>query len=714
MDDAPLPEPGSLINRERSWLDFACRVVTLAEDPDLPLMERVKFAGIMGMIYDEFAMKRIGGLRQRLARGDAGLSPDGLTAEAQLTACRDELARHEARLGRLVVEILLPELATTGTPLLTFEELEAGQRDALRRRFRDTIEPTLTPLAVDISHPFPFISNLGLNLALEVTDRGQRQRFVRLKVPIKGQRWIPLPEADGCVALEDVILNCLDLMFPAAVSIEGYPFRVIRGAKDSPWDQGDPGPDASPGQLLAMVAWELEARRFAGVVRLQVGSSMPERMRTWLAAHLEVDMLDVGTIEGPLAVGDLTSFPGPQDAIHHDVPYTPALHPRFRDLSAKQPERVFAEIRRGDILVHHPYQSFDRSVLLFLDAASRDPTVLAIKLTIYRISARAPVIEKLLEAVRAGKQVAVLVEITARFDEEPNMRWAHLLEREGVHVIYGMEQLKTHAKLAMVVRHENSGIRRYCHLGTGNYHDGTARLYEDLGLFTANSELGEDVAALFNELTGATPYDRYRHLLVAPRYLRPRFTELIRREAEHARAGRPSGIRAKMNQLQDPALIGELYAASQAGVPIELNVRGLNCLRAGVPGLSDTIRVLSVVGRFLEHSRVYRFENGGQPEHFLGSADWMKRNLDRRVEQIVPVLDHGVAREIDAILASYGEDNASAWDMQSDGSYVRRRPAPGEPSRRVQEMLMERAAAGSPSTVPTAVRGVQSPTTVAS
>lgn len=691
MDDAPHPEPGTLINRELSWLAFACRVVALAEEPTLPLMERVKFAGIMGMIYDEFVMKRIGGLRQRIARGDPGLSPDGLTATAQLEACREELARHEARLSELLVATLLPALAGAGTPLRAFASLDAAQRDVLRARFSDTIQPTLTPLAVDVSHPFPFISNLGLNLALEVTDRGQRKRFVRLKVPIQGERWLTLPDGPGCVAVEDVILNSLDLMFPAALAIEGYPFRVIRGAKDSPWDQGDPGVDASPGQLLAMVAWELEARRFAGVVRLQVGSAMPARLRAWLAAQLEIESSDVGIIDAPLAQGDLAAFPGPREAIHHDAPHVPAELARFRGLSAKQPERLFAEIRRGDVLVHHPYQTFDRSVLMFLDAASRDPEVVAIKLTIYRISARAPVIEKLLEAVRAGKQVAVLVEITARFDEAPNMRWAHLLEREGVHVVYGMAQLKTHAKLAMVVRRENDGIRRYCHLGTGNYHDGTARLYEDLGLFTANPELGDDVAALFNELTGATPYDRYRHLLVAPRYLRGRFTELIRREAEHAHAGRPCGIRAKMNQLQDPALIGELYAASQAGVPIELNVRGLCCLRAGVPGLSETIQVFSVVGRFLEHSRVYRFENGGAPEHFIGSADWMKRNLDRRVEQIVPILDRGIAREIDAILDSYRDDNASAWDMQPDGSYRQRQPADDEPCQVVQETLIKRA-----------------------
>jgi polyphosphate kinase len=443
-----------------------------------------------------------------------------------------------------------------------------------------------------------------------------------------------------------------------------------------------------------MVAQELEARRFAGVVRLQVDASMPTGLRDWLAAQLEIDPRDVGVVDGLLAPGDLATYPGPQAAGFHDPPHVPALHPRFRELSSRQPERLFHEIRRGDILVHHPYDAFDRSVLLFLEAAARDPQVVAIKLTVYRISARAPAIQALLEAVRNGKQVAVLVEITARFDEEPNMRWAHLLEREGVHVVYGMEQLKTHAKLAMVVRRENGAIRRYCHLGTGNYHDGTARLYEDLGLFTADPALGADVAALFNELTGAAPYDRYRHLMVAPRYLRERFTALIRREAEHARAGRPCGIRAKMNQLQDPGLIGELYAASQAGVPIELNVRGLCCLRAGVPGLSETIRVFSVLGRFLEHSRVYRFENGGAPEHFIGSADWMKRNLDRRVEQITPVLDRGCARELDALLDVYVADNASAWDMQPDGSYRQRHPEPGAELRVAQEQFIQAANEG--------------------
>ncbi len=691
MDDAPHPNPGTLINRELSWLAFACRVVALVEDPERPLMERVKFAGISGMIADEFVMKRIGGLRQRIARNPGMQGPDGLTAEAQLDACRAELARQETHLAELVSTRLLPELAAVGTPLLNYSALDEVQRNALRGIFRDTIEPTLTPLAVDVSHPFPFISNLGLNLGLQITDPGQRQRFIRVKVPVQGRRWVAVPGSGGCVPVEAIILENLDLLFPAAVSIRGFPFRVIRGAKDSPWDQGDPWPEASPGQLLAMVADELGARRFAGVVRLQVDATMPDTLRAWLCSHLEVDARDLGICPGPLALGDLASFPGPQGTEHYDPPHIPALHPRFRAHSSKQPGRIFTELRRGDVLVHHPYQSFDRSVLLFLEAAARDPQVLAIKLTIYRISARAPVIEVLLEAARSGKQVAVLVEITARFDEEPNMRWAHLLEHEGVHVVYGMEQLKTHAKLAMVVRREGETLRRYCHLGTGNYHDGTARLYEDFGLFTAEPSITGDVAALFNELTSATPYDRYQQLLVAPRYLRGRFTELIRRETEHARAGRPSGIRAKMNQLQDPALIGELYAASQAGVPISLNVRGLCCLRAGVPGLSESIRVFSVVGRFLEHSRIYRFENGGEPEHFIGSADWMKRNLDRRVEQIVPILDRGIASELDAVLDAYEEDNASAWDMQPDGSYRQRQPADDEPCQVVQETLIKRA-----------------------
>ncbi|HEY5720203.1 MAG TPA: polyphosphate kinase 1, partial [Gammaproteobacteria bacterium] len=693
MDEPTLPSAETLINRELSWLDFARRVVALAADPGQPLMERVKFAGIMGSIYDEFVMKRIGGLRQKLAREAGNPSPDGLTPQQQLEACRSDLAQQESRLAELVLDELLPALAAAGTPLREYADLDPDAREALRAHFKAEIEPSLTPLAVDVSHPFPFISNLGLNLALQVTDPDHRVRFVRLKVPTHGQRWVPVPGGSGCVALEAVILHNLDQLFPAALALAGYPFRVIRGAKDSPYDQGDPGPDASPGELLAMVTRELEARRYAGVVRLQVATAMPAALRGWLAARLELtDPADVVALPGPLALGELMGFPGPSAPALHDPPHTPALHPRCAALSSREPQQLFAELRRGDLLVHHPYQSFDRSVLLVLEAAARDPQVVAIKLTIYRISARAPVVEKLLEAVRSGKQVAVLVEITARFDEAPNMRWARLLEREGVHVVYGMEQLKTHAKLSLVVRREGANMRYYCHLGTGNYHDGTARLYEDFGLLTADPALCGDVANLFNELTGATPYDRYQRLLVAPRYLRERFTALIRREAEHARAGRPSGIRAKMNQLQDPVLIGELYAASQAGVPVELNVRGLCCLRAGVPGLSDNIRVFSVVGRFLEHSRVYRFENGGQPEFYLGSADWMTRNLDRRVEQIFPVLDQGVAGELDAILALYAEDNASAWDMQPDGSYRKREPAPGEPPRVVQELLIERAA----------------------
>jgi polyphosphate kinase len=363
-------------------------------------------------------------------------------------------------------------------------------------------------------------------------------------------------------------------------------------------------------------------------------------------------------------------------------------HARLRGLDGSTPELFFERIRKGDILLHHPYHSFDTSVLRLLECAAADPQVLAIKLTIYRTSKDSPIVRALLEAARAGKQVAVLVEITARFDEAPNIAWGRLLEREGVHVAYGVEMLKTHVKLALVVREEADGLRRYVHVGTGNYHTGTARLYTDFGLLSCERELADDVAALFNELTGATPHEGYRKLVVAPRTMRAHFLGLIDREIEHAQAGRPSGIRAKMNQLQDPGMIRALYRASQAGVPIVLDVRGLCCLRPGVPGLSETIRVFSVVGRFLEHARIYRFENAGAPEYFIGSADWMKRNLDNRVETIAPVSAPHLQEQCERLLATYDADNCSAWDLQADGSYLRRQPATGEERRAAQEQFI--------------------------
>lgn len=689
-----LDSPAAYINRELSWLAFARRVLALAEDPRAPLLERVKFVGIMGMIYDEFAMKRMGGLRRQIEKKKRTPGPDGLMPSEELVACRAEL-RAQARIaGRLLERELRPALAAAGLPILGAADLDGAQRAYLRAVYRESIEPILTPLAVDAAHPFPFISNLGLNLAVQLRGNGRsRSRFVRIKVPPNRSRWVKLPGSEAVVPLEQVIALNLPSMFPEAADIRCSMFRVTRGAKDDPWTDLDGGeePDFTPGALLGMVTAELTARKFAGVVRLQVSDDMPEDLQLWIAEQLQADPEDIEPTEGLLAPSDLMKLPVEGHAELRETPHEPVTHPRLRALEAADSAAIFDEIRDGDLLVHVPYQSFDTSVLRFLESAAVDPRVLAIKLTIYRTSSQSPIVQALVEAARRGKQVAVLVEITARFDEAPNIAWAQQLEQVGAHVAYGVERLKTHAKLALVVREEPAGTRRYVHIGTGNYHTGTARLYEDLGILTAEPALAAEVGALFNELTGAVSARSYSELIVSPHGLRDRFVALVRREAEHARAGRPAGIRAKLNQLQDSRMISELYRASQAGVPMLLNVRGLCCLRAGVPGLSETIRVYSTLGRFLEHGRLYRFENGGEPELYLGSADWMTRNLDRRVESIAPVKDAAVKAELEEILHVYEQDNDSAWDMQPDGSYVRRRPPPGEPRRAAQEVFMERA-----------------------
>jgi polyphosphate kinase len=695
----PLPvrpgSPAALINRELSWLGFARRVLALAEDPEQPLLERVKFAGIMGMLYDEFAMKRIGGLVWQVRNGGGRRGPEGLTPAEVLEACRAELRSQQELVATLVEEQLRPALRDLGTQIVDVGDLDPSQRDYLARYFADSVEPILTPLAADAAHPFPFISNLGLNLAVLVTEPGRRnRRFVRIKVPPNRPRWVPLPDHAGWVPLEQVIADNLSVLFPRAVVSACSFFRVTRGAKDDPWtDQvGDEDEDLSPGAIIGMVTAELTARKYAGVVRVEVSAGMPADLQGWLATQLDADQADVIPTAGLLSLEDLIGLPVEGHAEQRDPPHEPVTHPRLRKLDRADPSAVFDEIRRGDILVHLPYHSFDTSILRFLQSAAADPAVLAIKLTIYRTGRRSPIIQALKEAARRGKQVAVLVEITARFDEAPNISWGKELEHAGAHVAYGVERVKTHVKLALVVRQEPDGIRRYVHVGTGNYHEGTARLYEDLGLLSADPELAAHAAAVFNELTAGIPAPTPGNLLVAPHDLRERFTALIRREAEHARAGRPCGIWAKMNQLQDAQMIRELYTASLAGVPIVLNVRGLCCLRAGVPGLSPTIQVYSTLGRFLEHSRIYRFENAGVPEFFIGSADWMTRNLARRMETVAPICDPAIKAELDNILRTYQQDNYSAWDMQPDGGYVRRHPAAGEARRGAQQVFIERAA----------------------
>jgi polyphosphate kinase len=503
---------------------------------------------------------------------------------------------------------------------------------------------------------------------------------------------VPLPDSAGYVPLEQVIAANLKLLFPTAVGLKCSFFRVTRGAKDDPWErvcQEDDEAEFTPGCLIGMVTDELTARKFAGVTRLQVSVDMPKKLRNWIADQLYAVPEDILSTRGLLGLADLMSFQVEGYPELRYTPHIPVTHPRLQSLDPGEPGAIFDEIRKGDILLHHPYHSFDSSILRFLQSAAVDPGVLAIKLTIYRTSSQSPIIRALLEASRQGKQVAVLVEITARFDEAPNIAWGKLLERKGVHVAYGVERLKTHVKLALVVREEDDGIRRYVHVGTGNYHTGTAKIYEDLGILSSDPELGANVAALFNELTGAMPSPGYGKLMVAPHNLREHFTDLIHCEVQHSREGRPAGIRAKMNQLQDARIIRELYQAGQAGVPISLNVRGLCCLRAGVPGLSENIRVFSTLGRFLEHGRIYRFENGGHPEFFLGSADWMRRNLDRRMETMIPVSDPQLKKELEQTLHVLETDNCSAWDMQPDGSYSKRLPPEGEERRAAQEIFID-------------------------
>jgi len=678
--------PAAFVNRELSWLQFARRVLELVQDAEVPLLERVKFAGILGMLHDEFFMKRIAGLKRQLRNKTDKISLDGKTPAEELAACRTEILSQSEELSKVLREEIRPALAEAGVGILDWDELGDDHRSELTTYFTKSVQPILTPLAVDAEHPFPFISNLGVNLGITLREKNKKERFVRIKVPANRNRWVALKDGSGFVPLEQLIAANLEQLFPNARA-KACLFRLTRAAKGESGSSSGADAVLEPGSIIRQVTDELKARRFAGEVRLQVSSGTPKRIRLWLMQQLNVDDADVYLTDHFLGVSDLMGFRVEGRTELHNPPHSPVDHHRLQNLDSRDVETIFEEIRQGDILLHHPYHSFDSSVIQFLESAAVDEKVLAIKLTIYRTSSDSPIIRALAEAGRRGKQVAVLVEITARFDEAPNIAWGRLLEQEGVHVAYGVEKLKTHVKLALVVREEEDGVRRYVHVGTGNYHSGTARLYEDLGILSCDPELSADVASVFNELTSATCHNRYRKLLVAPYTMRERFTELIRREAENATAGRPAGIQAKMNQLEDPQIIRELYRASLAGVPISLNVRGLCCLRPGVEGLSENIRVYSILGRFLEHGRVYRFENAGSPEFFLGSADWMKRNLNRRVETITPVEDPSLKQQLEEILGVYEADNHSAWDMLPDGSYIRRRPAESEQPRPAQAVF---------------------------
>jgi len=679
----PLDDPSLYYSRELSWLEFNDRVLEEAIDVRNPLLERLKFVAIYSTNLDEYFMIRVASLRQQIAAEVHKRSNDGRLPAEQIAAISQRLRISLGRVSELLHDDLLPALAREGIEIRRYADLDEAHRATLTKLFDERVFPVLTPLAVDQGHPFPYISNLSLSLAVEMyesTDDGLRMHFARVKVPQSLPRLVPIDAPDGkkrFVTLEEVIAHNLDALFPGMEIRASYCFRVTRDADlDLQEDEAD--------DLLRAIESELRRRRFGEPVRLEVEASMPKHLSDMLLEALSLGEVDLYAIDGMLGTNDLWTIVNLERPELHDPPFTPSIPKRLVGETD-----IFAAIREGDFLLHHPYESFD-PVVQFVKQAATDPHVLAIKQTLYRTSGDSPIVNALVEAAENGKQVAALIELKARFDEENNIHWARNLERVGAHVVYGFPGMKVHAKVILVVRDEPDGIRRYVHFGTGNYNDKTAKIYTDLSLFTCRPELGADVTHLFNRLTGFSKTTKYRKLLVAPTTLRSGFTELIDREAEHARAGRPSGIVAKLNAISDARIVQALYRASQAGVPIELFVRGMCELRPGIPGVSDTIRVRSIVGRFLEHSRIFCFTNAGRRQVFMGSADWMGRNLDRRVETVVPVLDPAIADYIcEGILESMERDNCKTRWLRSSGSYIRRTPAEGEPLFCAQTELME-------------------------
>jgi polyphosphate kinase len=670
---ADLRAPSLYINRELSQLEFQRRVLEEARDDRNPLLERVKFLAIVGSNLDEFFMVRVAGLKKQVDAGVIEWPPDGMTPAEQLAATRKITQQLMVGAHECYQDEILPALNKAGIHILDYKQLTERQKAGIKKYFDEVVFPVLTPLALDPGHPFPHISNLSLNLAVLVRDKHGKDHFARIKVPDTLSRLVPVKRSSGSVKkdgtvpydhyfvwLEQVIATNLDLLFPGMSIVEAHPFRVTRDAdlEIQEWEAAD---------LLETIENSVRQRRFGSVVRVGVNPDMPSQIRNILSENLGLDRNDIYTIEGPLGISALMSLYNIDRYDLKEIPFKPAIPIALQNVDAD----IFTAIRRGDILVHHPYDSF-LPVVDFLRQAARDPDVLAIKQTLYRVGKNPPVVAALLEAVQNGKQVAVLVELKARFDEESNIGWAKMLEGEGVHVVYGLLGLKTHSKVALVIRKEGDGIRRYIHLATGNYNAVTAQLYEDMGMFTCDEQIGADATDLFNYLTGYSAKHEFRKLLVAPINLRSRMEKLIRREIEHQVKGEPTHLIFKFNHLVDPDMIQLLYLASQAGVKIDLLVRGTCCLRPGLTGVSDNIRVTSIVGRFLEHSRIYYFHNGGKEEIYLGSADLMPRNLDRRVEALFPIQNEEMVHQIhDAILKVYITDNTKARRMRPDGSYER-------------------------------------------
>jgi polyphosphate kinase len=685
LDDHPTDDAGEVpyLNRELSWLGFDERVLALAGDTSLPLLERTKFLAIFHENLDEFFQVRVAGLMEQVAAGTSYSPADGMSPPAQLAAIRRYVTALYDEQARLFHDELLPALAEEHIRFASWSELDERDREHLHEVFSERVFPVLTPLAVDPAHPFPYISNLSINLAVEVRDPDDDEtRFARVKVPPILPRFVVMPDGERVVPLEQVIAAHLEWLFPGHEIVSHHPFRVTRNA-DLVVEEEEAD------DLLLAIESELNRRRFGRVVRLEVEPDMPEATLDLLCRELEVTTDEIHVTPGPLGLDGLWAL---YDLDRPDLCYpafTPATPPRLLSAVSEDPD-IFAALRQGDVLVHHPYDSFATSVQAFIDAAARDPDVLAIKMTLYRTSGPgSPIIRSLLEAAEAGKQVVVLVELKARFDEERNIEWARVLEESGVHVAYGVVGLKTHTKTALVVRTEDGTLRRYAHIGTGNYNDRTARVYEDLGLLTSDPDLGADLSDLFNVLTGYGHQESYRRLLVAPSGLRPRILQLIGRETD---AGPNGHIVLKLNSLVDAAVIDALYAASRAGTRVDLIVRGICSLRPGIPGLSENIRARSIVGRYLEHSRIYRFgtEERGY-DHLIGSADLMPRNLDRRVEAVVPVDDTELQQRLEEILGVLFSDDQLAWELRPDGSWVRVEGDQGiDAQQRLQELAHAR------------------------
>jgi polyphosphate kinase len=687
--DKPLPDDRYL-NRELSWLDFNARVLALAADNSLPLLERAKFLAIFASNLDEFYMVRVAGLKRRDEMGLSVRSADGLTPREQLRRIGEQTQQIATRHARVFLDSVRPALAEEGIYIVTWADLDQAERDQLSTYFNEQVFPVLTPLAVDPAHPFPFVSGLSLNLAVTVKqpeDGGPH--FARVKVPDNVDRFVELESRDGAegtdgqaiiryLPMEELIAAFLPVLFPGMEIVEHHAFRITRNADFEVDEDRDEG-------LLQALERELARRRFGSPVRLEVADDMTESMLELLLRELDVHPGDVIEVSGLLDLSSLWQIYGLERPALKDRTFVPATNPAFAD--RETPRSIFATLREGDVLLHHPYDSFSTSVQRFIELAAADPNVLAIKQTLYRTSGDSPIVRALIAAAEAGKQVVAMVEIKARFDEQANIRWARTLEQAGVHVVYGYVGLKTHCKTCLVVRREGSTIRRYCHVGTGNYNGKTARLYEDVGLLTASPEIGADLTDLFNSLTGYSRKVSYRNLLVAPHGIRTGIIERVEREIATHRESGGGRIRLKMNALVDEQVIDALYRASQAGVRVEVVVRGICALRPGAEGFSENILVRSILGRFLEHSRIIHFRNIN--EFWIGSADMMHRNLDRRVEVLVQVKDPRLTAQLDDLFESTLDPSTRCWELGPDGQWTAS-PQEGHSVRDHQVSLMER------------------------